>query len=245
MSIRIHQTMIRTALLTAAMSLTTLALPARAGDQDSSATTGSTSTKLDRASESFIKQAAKDNNSEISLAEAGATKAQNQELKSLCQQLQQDHTQANQQLQGIAQKYGVTLGQTTWLQKHEINRFEKETAGAEFDKKLATEFLRDHQKDLAKFEKASSDVQASDVKQYVDTMLPKLREHFQHAESVARAVGVDDSTIAGIVKKTPEAAGGTGTSQEPAPGTGSGEKTEKGEGAKQPQPSQTPPSPQP
>lgn len=231
-------------LLSAAVGLSTMTLPALAKQDSTTTATSSTATKLDHRSEAFIKQAARDNNMEVSMAEMGASKAQNQDLKSFCQKLQQDHTQANQQLQSIAQKYNITVEQPN-TQTHELNRFQHETAGPDFDKKLATDFLRDHQKDIAKFEKASNDVQAPDVKQYIDSMIPKLREHFQQAETVARTVGVDDSTIASIVKKTPEAAGGTGTAQEPVPGTGSGEKTQKGEGAKQLQQDQTPPSPHP
>lgn len=71
------------------------------------------------------------------------------------------------------------------------------------------------------------------MKQFAQATLPKLQQHFQHAQTVAKAVGVDQSTISSIVNGTPEAVGGTGTAQEPEPGTGAGGKTEKGAGAKQ------------
>jgi hypothetical protein len=153
--------------------------------------------------------------------------------------MQKDHAQANKDLQPLAQKYGVTEEQSM-LRQHEVNKFSKESTGAEFDKKLATEMLKDHQKDIAKFEHASTKLQETDVKQYAENMLPKLREHLQHAATVARAVGVDESTISSAMSKA-AAVGGTSDTEQSGTGSGSSEKTDQGSGAKQIQPT-TPPS---
>jgi len=180
---------------------------------DRSTTTGErSSTSGDRAASRFLKEAARDNEMEISLAQVGVQKAENADLKSFCEKLQQDHTQANKDLEPLAQKYNVNTEQTRSGER-EVSKFEKETAGAKFDQKLATELLKGHQKDIAKFEKASTQIQESDVKQYIETMLPKLRDHFQHAQTVARAVGVDESTISSAIKRTPGAVGGTAEEQ--------------------------------
>jgi putative membrane protein len=184
---------------------------------------------------------------EIDMAQVGQSKAQNADLKAFCQQLQTDHTKANQDLQPIAQKYGVAEDATK-LHEREVNKFEKDTAGPEFDKKFATEMLKDHQKDIKKFERAAAKLQEADVRQYAQTMLPKLREHFEKAQSVARSVGVDQSTITSIMNKASAVGGtadeenstiGTGTSgrtDNSAPGTGTTGKTTQGAGAQQLQP---------
>jgi putative membrane protein len=221
------------------------ALSARADDQTSTRTTTGTSgygtttesTLGDHSAKSFIKQAFRDNQMEIDMARIGSTKAENAELKSFCQQLQEDHTKANQELQPLAQKYGVTENQSM-LKEHSVNKFEKETAGAEFDKKFTTELLRDHQKDIVKFEKAAAKLQEADVKQYADTMLPKLREHLQKAQTIAQAVGVDQSTISSIMSKT-SAVGGTAETTETDTGTGTSGKTIQGAGRQQLQPDTT------
>lgn len=158
----------------------------------------------------FLKEAAADNALEVAMAEVAVRKAQNEQVKTFAQQLQQDHQAANQQLEPIARKHGVTVNEP--LPRHEqreLTRLEKQSAGAKFDQKYVTEMLREHQKDVAKFEKAASEVQDPEVKQYIDTMLPKLRQHFQHAVTVARAVGVDESTISSISKRMPPAVGGS------------------------------------
>jgi len=158
------------------------------------------------------------------------TKAQNSDLKSFSEMLQKDHTQALNELQPIAQKYGVALEPTRRTERV-ANKFEKETAGPDFDKKFATELLKDHQKTIAKFERAASKVQEADVKQYADSMLPKLREHLQKALTIARQVGVEQSTISSIESKTP-AFGGTAETQESTTGTSG----KQGSGAQELQP---------
>jgi len=80
---------------------------------DHSTTTGErSSTSGDRAASRFLKEAARDNEMEISLAQVGAQKAENADLKSFCEKLQQDHTQANKDLEPLAQKYNVNTEQT-------------------------------------------------------------------------------------------------------------------------------------
>ena len=90
------------------------------------------------------------------------------------------------------------------------------------DQQLATELLREQQKDLTKFELASAQIQQPDVKQYIDTILPRLRENFTQAQTVARSVGVDESAINSVVKRTSGAVGGS--DEEPAAERGAGAK---------------------
>lgn len=205
-----RKTLRNTLLITAVATMA--AMTARADDQTTSGST-STHSKGDSKTISFIKDAAKDNNMEVAMAEVGAQKATNPELKSFCQQLQQDHTQANQQLQPLAQKYGVSIEQPVkGLAHHEMNKFEKEASGSKFDQDFATEMLKSHQKDIKKFEEASTNLQDADVKQYAQTMLPKLQQHFDRAVTVAKAVGVEQSTISSYSKKLPAGVGGTSDS---------------------------------
>jgi putative membrane protein len=207
-----------------------------------SAGTTSDSTSASHSAKSFIKEAYRDNQMEVEMGAIGAGKAQNADLKSFAQQIQKDHTQANKELEPLAQKYGVELEQSK-LREHTVNKFEKETSGAEFDKKFATEMLKDHQKAISKFEKAAAKLQEADVKQYAENVLPKLREHLQKAETIARAVGVDQSTISSYTSKTPGGLGGTSDAQESTTGTATSGKTDERSGAKELQPT-TPPDKQ-
>jgi putative membrane protein len=195
-----------------------------------SSTSTSDSASASHAAKSFIKDAYRDNQMEIDMAAVGIQKAQNANLKSFCQEIQKDHTQANQELQPLAQKYGVTEAQSR-SHEHEVNKFEKETSGADFDKKFATEMLKSHEKDISKFEKAAAKLEEADVKQYAETMLPKLRQHLQHASTVAREVGVDQSTISSYTSKSSNI-GGTTDTRESTTGSATSGKTDQGSGSK-------------
>jgi len=223
--------------ITTITGLSTLATQARDDQRTTTGTpgyqTGTPTTTVEHSAKSFIKQAFQDNQAEIDLANVGMTKAQNADLKSFSQQLVQDHSQANKDLQPIAQKYGVNE-QPSRFAEHAANKFEKETPGPDFDKKFATEILKDHQKNIAKLERTSAKIQEADVKQYADMLLSKMREHLQHAETVAKAVGVDQSTISSVMSKTP-AVGGTSETEQSGVGAGTSGKTDQG-GTKQLQP---------
>lgn len=225
------------------------ALSARAEDTTTTTTTTTPGTSTYESSSSshsflaehsakgFIKQAFKDNQLEIDMAQVGQTKAQNADLKAFCELMQKDHTKANQDLQPIAQKYGVTEDATK-IRERDVTKFEKETAGPEFDKKFATEMLKDHQKDIKKFERAAEKLKEADVKEYAQNMLPKLREHLEKAQAVARSVGVEQSTITSIMNKA-SAVGGTAEEENRQIGTETSGKTQQGAGAQQLQPDTT------
>lgn len=187
----------------------------RAGAADT-ATTSTLSSK----GASFVKEASLGNQSEITTAQLAQQKAQNSEIKDLAKMIEQDHQQAQAKLQTIAQAHGVTLDQTPgWSQRRAQSKLEKLT-GADFDQQYAKDMLEDHVTDIKKFQKASQQIEDSDVKQYAQDTLPELQKHLQQSETAAKAAGVDQATITSITKNMPAAVGGTGDTQENGVGAG-------------------------
>jgi putative membrane protein len=178
-------------------------------------------TSLSHEATSFIKEASEGNQGEIALARLAQEKSQNPEIKQLAQMMQSDHQQAQDKLQTIAQAHGVTLDQgLTRSQKRSEAKLEK-LSGADFDQQYAKDTLEGHVANLNKFQKASENLQETDVKQYALDTIPKMQEHLQKAESAAKAVGVDPGTISSITSKAP-AAGGTGEQNQQESGKGTG-----------------------
>jgi putative membrane protein len=181
---------------------------------------GAADTTLSSKAESFVKEASQGNQAEIATAQIALQKAQNSEVKDLAQMIQQDHQQAQEKLQTIAQAHGITLDQTpSWSQRRAQSKLEK-LSGADFDQQYTKDMLEDHVSDIKKFQKAAQQIEDADVKQYAQESLPTLQKHLQHAESAAKAAGVDQSTISSITKSLPEAVGGTGENQESGRGAG-------------------------
>jgi len=223
-------------LITATAGLTAVASPAEThqDSQSGSASSQAQTQRSDKDAAKFIRNSAQHNNLEMALAEVGARKAQDPELKAFSQQLQQDHRQASQQLQPIAQQYGVDVNQPV-KGKHErqLNQLQKMSAGAEFDQEYAEMLLRNHQRSINMFESAATRIQAPEVRQYTETMLPKLRQHMQQAATIASNVGVDQSTIASITGRTSGAMGGTSDRDISGGTSGSSDKTQRGAGARE------------
>jgi putative membrane protein len=211
-------------------------------DESGYGSTSAASPKADRKTTEFIKDAARDNSKEIAMMEVATQKAQNSELKSYAQKLHQDHMQAYQQIQQLAQAHGVTLeDQSKAKQEREVTKLSKEETGAKWDQNFAENALKDHANDIQKYEEASNQVKADDVKQFVQAQIPQLQQHFQEAQSVARNVGVSESTIASYAKRVSTAVGGTGEDKNTSTGSGTGasqstnthkwDATQQGEGA--------------
>jgi len=167
---------------------------------------------------SFLREAIAGNSAEIALAEVAERKSENADVKQLAQMIRTDHRQANEKLKTLAESHGLTINQPL-DSKHQkqLESFQKMN-GAEFDKAYVTDMLKDHQKDIGKYQKAVENVKESEVQQYAQNTLPTLRQHLQHAENAARSVGIDQATITSILKKS-NAVGGT--SDQPEKATGS------------------------
>src|SRR5690348_9515073 len=175
---------------------------------------GAADTSISTKGADFIKDAAAGNQAEIATAQMAQEKAQNPEVKNLAQMIQQDHQQAQEKLQTIAQNHGVTLPEKgTWTERREASKLNK-LSGADFDQQYAKDMVEDHVKDIKKFQKASQSIEDSDVKDYAQTCLATLEKHLTHAEAAAKAAGVDDATISSLTKGLPEGVGGTGNNQE-------------------------------
>ncbi|MDX1950709.1 MAG: DUF4142 domain-containing protein [Verrucomicrobiota bacterium] len=143
----------------------------------------------------FVKEALKGNMMEMKMGQMGADKAQNQELKQFGETLVKDHSRANEELRTIAQKKGVEL--PTEVHKNHDKKMDNlpEQAGAEWDKAFARHMVKDHKKDIKKYEQASRDCKDQELKAYIDKTLPTLRQHLQTAQSIARNLGVDVTNI--------------------------------------------------
>jgi putative membrane protein len=191
---------------------------AQAADTDSTTANNDQTGNADATS--FLNEAIEGNSSEIALAEIAQRKAQNSQVKQLASMIHKDHEKANKQLKPIAQAHGVSINETLDSKDHStLERFQK-LSGTEFDKAYVTDMLKDHQKDIGKYQTAARTLQETDLKNYAQNTLPTLQKHLQHAKQAAQAIGMDQSAISSIINKTPGAVGGTSDNTEIQTGAG-------------------------
>jgi putative membrane protein len=192
-------------LILATSILTSTAVLADHDDQDKSSAaqgapgqheSGSRGDHAGNKTEHFIKEAAMGGQMEVKMGQLAQQNGQSQEVKNLGSTLVKDHTEANQKLQQLAQQKGITLSQSGDSKHQKGLDALQSKSGAEFDKAFVTHAIKDHKKDIAKFEKCQKEEKDAQVKAFIDETLPTLRNHLQMAQAAARTLGVDVNVAA-------------------------------------------------
>ena len=172
--------------LGAGLIATALTVAPVAAQQGGAATSGS----LKGPDRAFLAEATKGNRGEVALARLAQQQADSQAVRDLAQAIETDHHQANETLQSIAASVGAADNDTELEPKHrQLQERLSRLAGAAFDRVYASEMVKDHQKDIRAYEKASRQLQHADLKAYATASLPKLKQHLEHARTVQQAGG--------------------------------------------------------
>lgn len=138
---------------------------------------------------SFYKLAAEGGLAEVQLGQMAQDKGQSAAVKDFGKMMVQDHTAANDKLNGVATGKGVELptspsvGQMATRTKLEV------LSGDSFDKSYIKSMLRDHKATIMLFGKEAKSGQDPDAKAFAKATLPTLRAHLKQIESIARAAG--------------------------------------------------------
>ena len=155
----------------------------------SKTTTTSTTSKVSATDTRFIKEAAMGGLEEVQLGQLAVQKASNGDVKNFGQHMVDDHSKANTQLQQIASQKGVTVASKLSSSKQkDVDKLSK-LNGAAFDRTYMSMMVKDHEKDVAEFKKASNNAKDADVKSFASTTLPTLQDHLKMAKDINSALG--------------------------------------------------------
>ena len=163
----------------------------------------------------FVKKAAQGNLAEVNLGKLATQNAQSDDVKKFGQRMVDDHSKAEQDLEGAASKANFEIPKDVSAeQKAEQQKLEK-LKGAAFDRAYMTMMLKDHTKDIAEFRKEANSTSANaDIKDFASRTYPTLEDHLSNAKAVNGALassGAKTSKKKSAAKPTAgEAAGGAG-----------------------------------
>jgi putative membrane protein len=134
----------------------------------------------------FAKEAAIGGMTEVQLGKLATKNASSEKVKSLGQMIADDHTKANDQLKSIAAKDNVTLP-TDLDAEHRaiVDKFSKLT-GSAFDQAYVSDLVKDHQEDIAKFQREAKGGSNPDLKNFASANLPTLQEHLRAAREAQK-----------------------------------------------------------
>jgi len=139
---------------------------------------------------SFVRKAAEANYAEIQLGKLAQDKANNAAVKDFGQRMVTDHTKAYDQLKPIAGKDNVTMPDRMNVKDQALYDRLSKLSGTQFDREYMRSMVKDHQSDVAEFQRESTKAKGADVRKYASNTLPVLQEHLRVAEDANAKVGV-------------------------------------------------------
>lgn len=153
---------------------------------------------------------------EQALSQAAVRQATNSQVKQYAQKLVDEHEQANQEFQQLAQAKGVTpppsMDARSQTRLNRITRMQ----GAAFDRAYVREAIRINRTDMTKAQREAQVARDADVKQYAQKLASTDQEHLRDAQALPESTATTR-------RRTRRGGMGTGTSGNGANGTsGSG-----------------------
>lgn len=135
----------------------------------------------------FMKKAAAGGMFEVQAGECAQKMGMSDDVKTMGEHLVKDHSEANTQLMSLAKSKSVELPtKPSKMERSELETL-KMAKGADFDKQFAAIMVKDHNEDIADFQKESEMTKDADLKEFVDKTVPVLKMHLQMAEKASGA----------------------------------------------------------
>jgi putative membrane protein len=148
------------------------------------AVAGHAMAELSFADRTFATKAAAGGQAEVTLGRLATEKAGSQQVRQFGEQMVTDHSEANQELQAIAEQQNLTLPSTPDPASVSTEQRLQASSGAAFDSAYSRDMVQDHQQDIADFQKESSSGQDPALKAFAQKYLPVLRHHLQMANQI-------------------------------------------------------------
>jgi putative membrane protein len=183
------------ALLTAATIGITAISASAANNGNGNKMTGANGTNgtISSADKRFIMDSGKVNVLEIKLGELAQKKAESAEVKSFAQRMVTDHTAAQNSLQSVAQKAGITLPtDLDSKDKNTYNRLEK-LSGKQFDREYMNAMVAGHTKTANNMKHEENKLSDSDLKSWDINTLKTVEEHVKLAKQTDKAIQTANS----------------------------------------------------
>jgi len=141
---------------------------------------GTVTVKLSQKDVSFIQKAAGGGQQEVENGKMAEKQGKSADVKRIGARMVADHTKANKELTGLANRKGVTFD-TRGVRAQNIG-------AADFDRQYLKLLEMDHKNDIAEFQREAKSGDDRDVKAWAAKTLPTLQEHLAMVEAATRKV---------------------------------------------------------
>jgi putative membrane protein len=145
-------------------------------------------TPLSKDDSMFVMEAAIGGLMEVQAGQLAQQNGQSQRVKDFGGMMVTDHSKANDELRSYASGHGINLPTDLPADKQKHIDAMKSMKGAAFDKHYISMMLDDHQKDVAKFKKESTDANDAQLKTWATNTLPVLQKHLDSVQAIKKGM---------------------------------------------------------
>jgi putative membrane protein len=137
----------------------------------------------------FVASAASGGMLEVRLGVYASFNAASPDVKKFAEHMVGDHTQANQQLHSLATQQPIEIPRALNHDDQQVLDRLESLKGAEFDKAYVAQMVKDHQDDIAAFEKETEAGSDTIIKAFAERTLPVLKHHLEMAQDLSKSLG--------------------------------------------------------
>jgi putative membrane protein len=137
----------------------------------------------------FVKEPSEGGLAEVELGQLAQQKGHSQAVRDFGTRIVSDHSKANDELKAIAAQKGLSVATSLGVKDKTLKLKLDALSGETFDKSYMSAMVKDHQEDIAAFEKESASGSDPAIRSFASKTLPKLREHLAMAEQTAGSIG--------------------------------------------------------
>jgi putative membrane protein len=137
----------------------------------------------------FAKEAAQGGMAEVKLGQLAEEKGSNDTVKGFGKRMVEDHSKAGDKLKGLASRESITL--PTDISANDQATYDRlaKLKGTAFDRAYARDMVKDHETDVAAFEKEANAGKDDSLKSFASETLPTLQDHLKRAKEMMKTVG--------------------------------------------------------
>jgi putative membrane protein len=132
----------------------------------------------------FAMKAAEGGMAEVKMGQLAQQKGTAESVKKFGARMVEDHNKAGDELKGVAAQEKITLPGDMNSKDKAMYEMLSKLSGAAFDRAYARDMVRDHEEDIADFNKEANGGHNAAVKDFATQNLPTLQDHLKEAKEM-------------------------------------------------------------
>jgi putative membrane protein len=136
----------------------------------------------------FAKEAAQGGMAEVKLGQLAQHKGVSDSVKNFGERMVDDHSKAGDKLKDLASHENITLPTDISAKDQVIYDRLSKLNGAAFDRAYAKDMVKDHEADVAAFQKEANAGKLDSLKGFASDTLPTLQDHLKEAKEMMKSV---------------------------------------------------------